>query len=113
MQWFKVNLVGYLICISLDSIVFVADVLLGQGGSGRISEKFGLGVIILISTLVFVGTTGYLFRIIPKINRIVLVVLSILASFLQIIILIGISFFFNMYILAPILGRLGFYITMP
>lgn len=113
MQWLKINIISYIVCIVFDSIIFVLDAVFGQGGSGRISDKFGPWIIILVSILILIGTTGYLFNVILKVNRLVLAILSILASCLQIIILIAVVFLVNMYILAPILGKLGFYITMP
>lgn len=113
MQGFKLCLLGYMTYIGLSSIFFIVDVLMGQGGSGKIFYKFWLLILILSSSLVFIGSTGCLFKILPKINKLILIISSILVTSLQIIILIFTFLFFAMFILAPILGRLGFYITMP
>ncbi|MFA6349350.1 MAG: hypothetical protein WCY12_00280 [Candidatus Omnitrophota bacterium] len=113
MRWPKVNLIAYIVCLILDSVIFTVDMLLGQGGSGKISEKFGLPVIILVSILILIGTSGYLYKFMSKVNKIILAILIIFVTFMQLIGLIIIAFLFNMYILAPILGRLGYYVTMP
>ena len=113
MQGLKICLIGYLTYIILTSTIFIIDVLTGGGGSGKIFNKFWIFIIILTSVLIFYGSTGYLFKIFPKINKLILITSSVLITSLQIIILIFIFFFFAMYIVAPILGRLGFYVTMP
>lgn len=113
MKNFKLCFISYLTYIGLNSIFFVIDALKGQGGSGKIFNKFWLPILILSSILVLVGTISCLFKIRPSINKAILIILSILAASLQVVALVFIFFFFAMIILAPILGRLGFYITMP
>lgn len=113
MQSFKLCFIGYLTYIALNSISFVIDALKGQGGSGKIFSKFWLPILILSSILVLIGTISYLLKVLPNINKAILIILSILAASLQVVALVFIFFFFAMILLAPILGRLGFYITMP
>jgi len=112
-QNLKVCFIGYLTYIGLNSISFVIDALNGQGGSGKIFSKFWLPILILSSILVLIGTVGYLLKMFPSMNKVVLIILSILATSLQVVVAVFIFFFFAMIVLAPILGRLGFYITMP
>lgn len=113
MQNFKLCLTGYITYIILNSISFVIDALKGHGGSGKIFSKFWLPILILSSILVLIGTIAYLLKAFPNINRAIAIVLGILIASLQVVVLVFIFFFFAMIILAPILGRLGFYITMP
>lgn len=113
MQNFKLCLIGYISYIFLNSISFVIDASKGHGGSGKIFSKFWLITLILSSILILIGSIKYLFRMFPGINKMLLIILSILATSLQIIVLFFIFFFFVMIIIAPVLGRLGFYITMP
>lgn len=113
MQNFKLCFMGYLTYIAFNSISFVIDALNGQGGSGKIFSKFWLPILILSSILVLIGTIGYFLRIFFNMNKAILIILSILATFMQVVALVFIFFFFAMIMLAPILGRLGFYITMP
>ena len=113
MKNFKLCLIGYTTYIILNSIFFIIDALKGHGGSGEIFSKFWLPILILSSILILVSSIKYLLKIAPKMNRAILIVLSILVSFLQIAILVFIFFFFAVIILAPILSRFGFYITMP
>ena len=110
---FRSCFIGYLTFIALNSISFVIDALKGQGGSGKIFSKFWLPILILSSILVLIGMIGYLLKIFPNMNKAILIILSILAASLQVVALVFIFFFFSMITLAPILGRLGFYITMP
>lgn len=105
--------IGYLTYIVLNSISFVIDALKGQGGSGKIFSKLWLPILILSSILVLIGTFSYLLKIFPNVNKAILIILSLLAASLQIVALVFMDFFFAMMILAPILGWLGFYITMP
>lgn len=109
----KLCFIGYLTYIVLNSISFVIDVLKGEGGSGKIFNKLWLPILILSSILVLIGTISYLFKTFPNINKAISSILSILAASLQLVVLVFVFFFFAMIILAPILGRLGFYITMP
>lgn len=113
MKDFKLCFIGYLAYVVLDSVSFVIDALKGQGGSGEIFSKFWLPILILSSILVLIGTIIYLFKIFPNINKAILIILSILVSSLQMLVLVFVFFFFAMIILTPILGQLGFYITMP
>ena len=110
---FKLCLIGYITYIILNSISFVIDAFKGYGGSGKIFSKFWLPILILSSIIILIGSISYLLKIFPNMNRARVIILSILAVSLQVAVLAFIFFFFAMIILAPILGRLGFYITMP
>ncbi|MFA5338623.1 MAG: hypothetical protein WC317_00555 [Candidatus Omnitrophota bacterium] len=113
MQSFILCIIGYVAYLFLSSIVFIADVLAGQGGSGKIFQKFWLPVILLVSILIFVGTAGYLFKNFSKINKLVSIILSMLATLFQIGVLMLVFFHLALRILAPILIKHGFYVTMP
>ncbi len=86
---------------------------MGEGGSGKIYETFRLPIVILSGVLLFVETLRYLFKKFPNGNKIIVAVVSIFLGLLQVIILPFIFFIFAMYILAPILGWSGLYVTMP
>lgn len=109
----KLCLIGYITYLGLSSIFYIMDIVTGGGGSGKILKMSGWPILILASIMILIGTTSYLFRILPKINIVILIILSILATFLQVVILAVALFFFVMYVLALILGRCGYYVTMP
>lgn len=105
--------VGWIIYCGLDLLGFILDALMEQGGSGWIYEKFWLVSLFLASPVIFIGTMRYFLTIMPRLNKIILIIFAFIATFLQIIILIGILFIIAMMIIAPILARSGFYVTMP
>jgi len=109
----KICFVGWMIYSGLDLFGFTTDVLMGVGGSGHVYEKFWLFSLIFASPIIFAGTIKYLFLILPRRNKIILIILSLIATFIQIIVLMGILFFIAIAILSPLLANLGFYITMP
>lgn len=113
MRRLKLCVIGYLSYIILSSIFSIIDVIMGEGGSGRIYQKFELVILILASLFLFIGTCDYLFAKFKKVNRLILVLLGIFATFLQVMAIIYIFSFFAVFILGPILGFCGFYVTMP
>lgn len=106
-------LVGYIAYIILNSVIFIIDVLMGHGGSGEIFEKFWLLILATCGIIIFIATTKYLFKILVKVNKIILLILSLAATFLQMVALYFIFFFLAMFILASILAKNGYYVTMP
>lgn len=113
MKKFRLCLIGYIIYSSLDLFGFVIDALMGLGGSGDIYERFWLFSLIFASPIIFIGTSWYFFRILPRINRVILIILCLMVTFLQIVILMAILFFIATVIIAPILAYFGYYVTMP
>ncbi|MFA4842825.1 MAG: hypothetical protein WC658_03215 [Candidatus Omnitrophota bacterium] len=113
MHWPKIKFLGYLFFLIVNSISFVVDVLMGEGGSGKIYESLRLPILILSGALLFIETFRYLFKKFLRGNKIIVAVASIFLTLLQVIILPFIFFVFAMYVLAPILGWSGFYVTMP
>ncbi len=113
MQPFTLSIAGYVAYIILNSVIFIADAMAGQGGSGKIAQKFEFLVLILTSILIFTGTTGHLFKNFPKANKLILIILSMLATVFQVVVLVFVFFFFAMMVLSTILAKCGFYVTMP
>lgn len=102
--------VGYL-CLS--SVIFTIDVLVGQGGSGKVYELCWLPILILTTTVISIGTTRYLINKFDKSNKLFISLLIIMGVSLQIIMLYFLFILLALTTLAPILGRAGFYVTMP
>jgi hypothetical protein len=113
MKKFRLCFIGWVVYSSLDLLGFTVDALMGLGGSGNVYEKCWLFSLIFASPLIFIGTMQYFLRIFLRINKIILIILSLIVASLQIVILMGILFFIAMMIVTPILTYLGYYVTMP
>ena len=111
----KLNLciMGYIAYVGLRSLSFIIDALMGKGGSGGVSERLWLPILTVASIFILFGTISFLSKFLPKMNKLILAILGVFVSLLQVLILNFVFFVLAVSILAPILGRSGFHITMP
>ncbi len=113
MHWLKSILVGLIVFIVISLSGFIIDVIFKSGGAGKVSMCF-LWIALVISLFLFIkGNYQGLSILNPNLTKIFLLILSFVLSILQLAICYIISVASALYVLAPVMTKLGYYVTMP
>lgn len=92
---------------------FLIDVIKGGGGSDRIFTFILIISIFLSAILLLKGSYGLINNYFPQINKGLLTLLSLIFVVVQIFITFIITTLIILYVIAPIMIKLGFHVTMP
>ncbi|MDP2923831.1 MAG: hypothetical protein Q8O30_08980 [Candidatus Omnitrophota bacterium] len=113
MQWIRLNLLGIFVFLLFDLTGFVIDIMHGTGGSAKISTVFLCIGLVLSSIFFVIGTYKIIISSFPHLIKIVSLLVVFLLTGLQLLLSYIISFILAMYVISPIMGRMGYYVTMP
>jgi len=114
MHWTKLNLIGALVFIVGFLFGFIVDtVILGIVGNNKIFNLFAIISLVISFILFLKGTTDCLLSFNAGLNKILLAILVIFLSSLQILICYFISVILMLYIIGPIMIKLGYRVIMP
>ena len=113
MNWVKFNLIGMLTFLIITLVGFVTDIINGSGGSAKIFTWFLIAGFILSAIFLIIGTYNILISFFPHLIKIIILLLLVFFTSLQLLFNYIISFILAMYVIAPVMGRMGYYITTP
>lgn len=113
MRWLKLCVIGYISYIAIGLIIFTINTVVTQRKINDFIEFLWIPNLILFGGVILIGTFLFLLTKNPSYSKIILIILSLLLTVAQMFCLFMISFALAMFIVAPILHRLGFYLTMP
>lgn len=113
MRWLKLCVFGYVSYIIIELVIFVINTISTQRKINDFLEFLWIPNLFLFGSVILIGTFLFLLNKNPSYSKIVLMLLSFLFTFIQIVCLWAVAFACAMLIVAPILHRLGFYVAMP
>lgn len=113
MYWIKLNLLGISVFIFFALTGFVVDIMHGTGGSEKNFTAFLWIGFILSSIFFLIGTYKIIISSFSHLIKIASLLLVLVLAGLQLLLSYIIFFILAMYVISPIMGRVGYYVTMP
>jgi hypothetical protein len=113
MRYIKLCAFGYISYITIGIVIFIINTVVTQRKITNFLEFLWIPNLFLFGGVILIGTFLFLSSKNPGYSKIVLMILSLLLTIVQMFCLFMISFALAMFVIAPILHRLGFHVTMP
>lgn len=109
----KLNIMGIILFILGFLLGFILDIIRGTGGSEKVFAFF----LVIVSTLSFIlflkGTYKVFLVFNPQLTKLLLFLFTIILAILQLLLCYVCSVVIGLYVVAPIMIKLGYHVTMP
>ncbi len=113
MRWLKLCVFGYVSYITIGLVIFIINTISTERKINDFLEFLWIPNLFLFGGVILIGTFLFLLSKNPSYSKIVLMILSFLLTAIQMFCLFMVSFSLAMFVIAPMLHRLGFHVTMP
>lgn len=113
MDWLKLSISAAITIVFGSLLGFVIDIVCNTGGSGKTFTRISLSAVVISSVLFLLGVYKGLTKINPAFNKALLLICDIILSSILICICYIFAFVIALYIVAPIMSKLGYHVTMP